>query len=537
MVRLVPTGEGLDHSQGPRPSITRDDRHQRLLLLSTMSVSWVSWVSWVLWILWILWILWLLVVGAVLSFQWTFSVHGDSSLALGDPKLALSANQLALFSARVDMGRRRPQLVEVALDFRLSVLWVLGSEAQCAVAGNNDNDDQFLLQLSSAPRPDASLNHQWGKCDPTNVFNPQKLPLYRANESDFAATYTLLAWGTQTVSGGYGIDSWGVATPSNNVLVLDFIFGVANRLDIGQGRLGIGLLLIPETSSSSSLSSSPPSPPDFLSRLKQQGAIKKRLYSVFRSAIDSEVRSILFGAVDTKKFQGNLTTLPMIMTDTTASYGTPTQFQVTLQRLDITTLRKDPYPVTSHKYPAIFDLGQRNLWLPRSLHDSLLDVINLKNRTQLTVPCEVDGTIRIKFTFGGNAELDMPLNDLIRPLAASGSQCQLAILPHDNPVVILGDNVLRHAYVVYDHERYEISLAPIMYTPQTNVVEVSDDDDLPLPGALMASNYAEVGQIYTVLLALEAKPPRTIGNLMNGARGLLSSWWLSSVAAVVMMML
>ncbi|CAN3371491.1 aspartic proteinase 3 [Diutina rugosa] len=472
------------------------------------------------------WWLMMLAVSQVVSMAsaagvvWTFA-PGPGSLTFSDPRQSPQGNTSSLFTGRFQIGQRRPQTVNVAIDFGSSVSWLPSSQAQCAV--NSQSDDQLISQINGQTHPQQP---QWGSCDATTVFDSQKSSSFKDNGTDFAVTYTSATTGTQSVTGRYGIDTWSLNTnDNNNISISSFVFGVANRSEVDQGRLGLGLSSAPETQANT---------PSFLARMKQSGTIKRQLYSVFRSQIDTEVRSILFGAVDTKKFQGNLTTLPMIMTDTSATFGSPTQFQVTLTRLDITTLKKDPYPASSHNYPAIFDSGQRYTWLPRSLHNSLLEVINLKNRTELTVPCEVDGTIRIKFTFGGGAELDMPLNDLIQPSTTSSSECQLAILPHDDPSIILGDNVLRHAFVVYDHEKFEISVAPIMYTPETNVVEV-DDHSSRLPGALIASDYAAVGQIYTVSSsASEAKPPRTIGNLMNGA-SVRSAGWVASLAAVMMM--
>lgn len=476
------------------------------------------------------------------ALQFTFERTGVQRFVLGqdvDPTI-IPSNETAFYQAQLLIGSGQRQWVDVQVDFNSLDMWVIADHGNCGQVQidyftTENYDNQVVLETatatSSTPGRTYLTKTYWSDCLATAEFNPLKLSLFKWNNTNFKVGYhnTQLDF-QREVKGKWGRDKVSLATQQDNLTVLDLLFGVANFSEFPQGQLGLGLPILQSTyMGASDFVPDGYQYPDFLGKLKSQGVIKKRLYLVYCPSIDGGSRAILFGAVNTKKFQGNLTTLPMIMTNESARFGQPTMMQVAMTGMSVTTLNKKPYVVTHHTYPTVFNLGQRWTILPHALHAKLLEVLNLKDKTDLTLPCEIDGTIRVQFNFGGGAQLDMPVNDLIRRW---NNKCQLGVYSHSEPYVVLGDNVLRRAYVVYDQEKFEILLAPIMYTPETDTQMVGAGK--PVPGALLALNYEEVGQIYTVLLVLEDKPRRSVGNLLNHGYAVgpgFTAW----IAALVML--
>ena len=92
------------------------------------------------------------------------------------------------------------------------------------------------------------------------------------------------------------------------------------------------------------------------------------------------------------------------------------------------------------------------------------------------------------------------MKELVLPItAADGRQlrfingnlaCLFGIFPTNNGAKVLGDTFLRSAYVVYDMNNNEVSLAQSNFDAKpegSNVMEIGTGKN-PLPGAVKASN-------------------------------------------------
>jgi len=99
------------------------------------------------------------------------------------------------------------------------------------------------------------------------------------------------------------------------------------------------------------------------------------------------------------------------------------------------------------------------------------------------VPCTSDTDYTITLNFSG-ATISFPYSSIL--LNYRGSQCQLGILEQSSDYVLFGDNVLRHAYIVYDLDDYTVSFAQVNYSNEEDIEIVTS----AIPGATQASGYS-----------------------------------------------
>jgi len=144
------------------------------------------------------------------------------------------------------------------------------------------------------------------------------------------------------------------------------------------------------------------------------------------------------------------------------------------------------------------------------------------------------------FDFGG-FHITAPLSDFLISTTTSNRQCIFAVVPETSPSVILGDVFLTHAYVVYDLENYEISLAQASYDDDTENIEVISSN---VPSAVTGASYSNTwstsqditsgGNIFTLgSNATVASAATTISGSGRRASGTQSSTHRSSTTSRV----
>lgn len=128
--------------------------------------------------------------------------------------------------------------------------------------------------------------------------------------------------------------------------------------------------------------------------------------------------------------------------------------------------------------PVLLDSGSSLMYLPDSVVRSLYQTFNAQydsSQGAAFVDCSLanqQGTL--DFSFSG-VQISVPLNELVIVAAVSRGQavCILGIGPAGNSVSVLGDTFLRSAYVVYDLENNQISLAQTNFnSTQQNIQEI-----------------------------------------------------------------
>ncbi|RAO69067.1 uncharacterized protein BHQ10_005079 [Talaromyces amestolkiae] len=232
--------------------------------------------------------------------------------------------------------------------------------------------------------------------------------------------------------------------------------------------------------------------PNFVDVLKSENVISTKAYSLWLNDLDASTGSCLFGGYDTKKFSGNLLTVPIQPDE---SSGELTSMTVAWTALGVTT-KSGSQTITSSSFksPALLDSGTTVSIVPNDIYDALVQFFDATEDQagDAIVQCSLlDNSGTLDFTFGGSdgPVVKVPFSEFALPATTStGAQatfndgslaCFLGLQgtgsdPTTQLPVILGDTFLRSAYVVYDLDNKQISLAQTIFNAtDSNVVEIT----------------------------------------------------------------
>lgn len=233
--------------------------------------------------------------------------------------------------------------------------------------------------------------------------------------------------------------------------------------------------------------------PNFVDVLKSENVISTRAYSLWLNDLDSSTGNCLFGGYDTKKFSGNLLTVPIQPDE---SSGELTSMTVAWTALGITT-KSGSQTITSSSFksPALLDSGTTLSIVPNDIYEALVQFFDatVDQAGDAIVQCSLlDNSGTLDFTFGGSdgPVVKVPFSEFALPATTStGEQatfsdgslaCVLGLQgtgsdPSSSQLpVILGDTFLRSAYVVYDLDNKQISLAQTVFNAtDSNIVEIT----------------------------------------------------------------
>lgn len=253
--------------------------------------------------------------------------------------------------------------------------------------------------------------------------------------------------------------------------------------------------------------------PNILSRLQNDGIINTKAFSLF---LDSEGKpshpfhsqllsyaqrltpfteassgTILFGAVDSTKYQEPLISLPLVTNpvDPKSPYYAVQLTSVVAQSPSGAT----SFTSTNQTEPmyTVLDSGASSIMLPAPMVQPIYDYLGatfIPEYDLTVVPCNVSTADAVfSFYFGGSPDgpkINVPIADLIQPampltdgahFADNTSACLLQVTPGIEYVTILGDPFLRSAYVVYDLENNQIAMAQANLTSNAapNIQEIT----------------------------------------------------------------
>lgn len=326
-------------------------------------------------------------------------------------------------------------------------------------------------------------------CEHYGVFDKSKSSTFKANKSSpFYAAYG---------DGTYAEGAFGQDKLKYNELDLSGLsFAVANESNSTFGVFGIGLSTLEVTYSGkvAVMDKRSYQYDNFPLFLKHSGAIDATAYSLFLNDESQASGNILFGAVDHSKYEGQLYTIPLINLYKSQGYQHPVAFDVTLQDLGLQT-DKHNITLTTTKLPVLLDSGTTLTYLPSQAVALLAKSVNASYSKTLgyyeyTCPSSNNKT-SVAFDFGG-FRINAPLSDFT--MQTSVGTCALAIIPQTgNTTAILGDSFLRNAYVVYDLDNYEVSLAQAKYgTGKENIEAIKST----VPSAIKAPSYNNTWSTY-----------------------------------------
>ncbi|EGV65814.1 aspartyl protease [Yamadazyma tenuis] len=291
--------------------------------------------------------------------------------------------------------------------------------------------------------------------------------------------------------GSEAIGVWGTDDVKiGNVTVKGLSLAVVNESSSDVGVLGIGLPGSEVTYSGSSSSSYEYD--NLPLRLKALGYLKKVVYSLYLGDSDSKYGDLLFGAVDTSKYSGDLTTFPIVNSYASLGISSPIRLEINLDSVSAAASNSSSkHKVADNGYTALLDSGTTLCYFPESVVTKLGESFNLdysQNVGAYSIDCNLDSAAQVVFTFSGTS-YSVSLSSFI--LESDGDTCYLGIIGQsaDSETglesYILGDNFLRNFYVVYDLEDLTISLAKAKHdSSDSNIESVLST----IPGASSAKN-------------------------------------------------
>jgi hypothetical protein len=249
-------------------------------------------------------------------------------------------------------------------------------------------------------------------------------------------------------------------------------------------------------------------------KLKDDGTINSNAYSLWLNDLDASTGSILFGGVDTDKYQGELQTLPII-----PERGQYAEFIIALTGMGRNGNNGSIFE--NANVPVLLDSGSSLMYLPDNVASSLYQTFDAQydaSQGAAFVDCDLANQQgSLEFNFSG-VQISVPLNELVIVAAVSRGRpvCILGIGPAGQSVAVLGDTFLRSAYVVYDLENNEISLAQTNFNATSeNIQEIREGSD-GVPNAT-----GVVGAVSTASVGTDG--PRVNGPSVTGGGGAIET--------------
>lgn len=261
--------------------------------------------------------------------------------------------------------------------------------------------------------------------------------------------------------------------------VKGFQFGHAYSSNSNLGTIGLGY-----SAFAFGTDGGTPAYPTLPQALKINKLINLNAYSVWLNSIEAQAGSVLYGGVDTAKYSGPLTVLPIQKTDL-SSKGTRSYEEL------IVNLNFASYgDIKSSAAQVLFDTGTEYTQLPEDFVSSVYTAMNAVPDSAYKyyfADCSmVNSKKTMDFQFGTKPKLitiRVPLssfvytpyqNTAVPNNAMNEPLCGLALIkvPNSGDPAILGDSFMRAAYTVFDLTNNQISIAQAKYTSASNVVEI-----------------------------------------------------------------
>jgi hypothetical protein len=315
-------------------------------------------------------------------------------------------------------------------------------------------------------------------CTSSGTYDSSSSSTYKFVNSNFNISYV----DGSGASGDYVTDtlSIGGQTLSN------FQFGVGTTSTSSEGVLGIGY-----TSNEIQVNRNQQQAyPNLPAAMLNAGLIQSNAYSLWLNDLEAGTGQILFGGVNTAKYSGSLQTVPIIQ-----EYGSYYEFIIALTGVGIGSTSA----TTSSSLPApvLLDSGSSLMYLPNDLTTEIYNQVNAvydSNAGAAYVDCSLaSNSSSISFSFSG-ATISVAYSELVLSAGTNSdgqqltfsngvSACIFGIAPADSSTPVLGDTFLRSAYVVYDLDNNEISLAQTDFNSASDNIQEITNGTSGVPGA------------------------------------------------------
>lgn len=382
-------------------------------------------------------------------------------------------NLETLYFANASLGTP-PQKFRLHIDTGSSDLWVNSANSIFCVQGGN-------------------------QCGESGTYNANESSTYQYVNSVFNISYV----DGSGASGDYATDTFRIGGKT----VEDLQFGIGYQSSSEEGILGIGYTINEVAVGRAGLRPYPNLP----AKLAENGDINSNAYSLWLNDLDASTGSILFGGVDTDKYEGELQTLPIVQ----ERGGVFAEFIIVLtgmgQNGEDGSLFKD------ENVPVLLDSGSSLMYLPDQVANALYQTFNAQydaSQGAAFVNCNLANRQgSLDFNFSG-VKISVPLNELVIVAAVSRGRpvCILGVGPAGNSVAVLGDTFLRSAYVVYDLDNNQISLAQTNFNATSSNVQEIKKGSGGVPNASVVANAVSTAAVGTA-------GPRVNGPSITGGGG------------------
>ena len=330
---------------------------------------------------------------------------------------------------------------------------------------------------------------RYDPCAESGTYDPDKSSTSKLISSDFNISYVD---GTGAL-GDYRSDTLNIG----GAKLENLQFGLGLDSSSPEGILGIGYPI----NEIQVNRNNKPQYPNVPQAMVDAKLIQSSAYSLWLDDLESSTGSILFGGIDTKKFKGSLSTLPI-----QKEFGTFAEFLITLSGVSFTQSgSSDNFNNADLPTPVLLDSGSSLTYLPNNLTEDIykaLDVTYESSEQTAYCDCRIaDTDSTLDFTFS-SPKISVPMTELaINPGPnEDGSPatfedgtplCIFGISPADGTTAVLGDTFIRSAYIVYDLGNNQISIAPTDFNAtDSNVVEIGTGTQA-VPSATVVSSPVE----------------------------------------------
>lgn len=373
-------------------------------------------------------------------------------------------NEGTLYYANVSLGTP-PQDLRLHIDTGSSDLWVNAPSSEiCSYRGD--------------------------PCSESGTYDANSSSTYEYISSVFSISYV----DESGASGDYATDTLILG----NETLRDLQFGIGYVSTSPEGILGIGY-----TANEAQVNRIGDDPyPNVPQLMEDVGLIRSNAYSLWLDDLDASVGSILFGGVDTDKYHGQLQTLPI-----QSRSGEPSEFVITLSSMSVSIQGENTSLTPSLPTAVILDSGSSLTYLPNELTAAIYNALRIRYSARDGIAyasCSLaDEDITLNFTFT-SPTISVPISELIIDGTSASDDtearqsgdtsaspfelCVFGIAPAEGSSAVLGDTFLRSAYVVYDLDNNEISLAQTNFdSTTTRISEIGTGGD-SVPDASPVSN-------------------------------------------------
>lgn len=360
--------------------------------------------------------------------------------------------------------------------FYVSKLQIGTPESEVSVLLDTGSSDLWVM---STKNPQCKDNGGSIDCEQYGTYNETASSTFHDNKTDFSIqyvdqTYAKGTWGTDTISLTEGLKLENAS------------FAVADDSDSNVGVFGIGF---------KGLESNPEQYSNLPITMKEQGFIKKLAYSLYLTSAESESGSILFGAIDHAKYEGELATIDISKLNGDYAYlqipltsvsvevnsnadSQPSDSSVPSTGSSVRSFNNSsPQSISANNSQALLDSGTTLTYLQDSLIQQVLEQAD-KNASYsplagaYTVSCSLrlPGN-SMTFRFNDEKDIKVPLSDLVLQTGQDPNTgkaiCIFGALPSND--IILGDNFLRSSYSVFNLDDKTISIAQLKQTNDEDI--------------------------------------------------------------------